>query len=131
VNVIRWIACAPAAVLSGLLVGTLISLASWLLFASVYHTAPGPAPVWVHLVSGICYGITAVLIAYVLAPTRHWFVALAIGVASVLFVLPALFASPWGTLANQPNVDGVGGVALGVMLGWALLAAMRVRRSAT
>lgn len=130
-NVIRWIACTPAAVASGLVVAMLAGSASWFLFVSVNHMTVGPEPAWIHLVSGICYGITAVLIAYVLAPTRHWIVALAIGVASVLFVLPALFASPWGTLANQPNVDGVGGIVLGVLLGWVMLLATRARRPVT
>ena len=125
-NIVRWIVLAPVAVAAGLLAAALSDLliGSLLLKMGLMSSpAPEVAPAWLYAISGICYGLVLGLVAYFIAPAHKNGASIALGVISILFVLPALFAGMVGVTIYPAavNVGGVSGVAIGVVVGWLIL----------
>jgi hypothetical protein len=116
----------PVAVAAGLLASVLSDvLVGAILLGTGFMSWPPPevAPAWLYVGSGACFGLVLVLVANFIAPTHKNAASTALGIISLLYILPALFAGMVGVTIYPAavNVGGVSGVAIGVVAGCVIL----------
>ena len=125
-TILRWVVFLPVAVCLGLLATLALDLiiGLTLLIAKVI-TWPPPqvAPPWIYFIDGVFFAVVYLLAGYSVAPARKSIVAGLLGVLTILFVLPALWAGSQDVTLYPAAVNqaGVTGVSVGVLLGWVLI----------